>query len=532
MPYSSSSGKSLIDRALFRIKNSNVIKNFKILDVGVGSGTYSDLYQNKYFQRSNFQWIGIEIWKPYIEQFNLLEKYDQIINQDIKSFLEQTTDFYDIIFLGDVLEHMSQEDAIKVHNLALLKSSFVIVSIPLGHYPQGEFEGNPYEKHIKDDWSHEEVLKSFKDIIFWGKEAEIGVYISSSKHNEELKNELELLLKPKIGAYIICKNEEKFIERCYLSIKQADNIIIADTGSTDNTIKILEENIRKNFKKNIHKIINISVIPWRFDDAKNTALCSLDQDLDVCISIDADEILEQGWREKLSAIIELDLQTIGKVANRYNHRFSTIWNWDKEETPNQTDHWHERIHSRNNYTWKLPVHEILKFNGNKEEIRWLTDIKMIQKPDLSKSRSSYLPLLEKSIKEVDANWKTWSFYAGELATIGKLYEAIAAIKVAKQLPEADVAYLCSQLSGYYKWINETELAIQELQATTILAPKIREYKVYLANYYLELGRIPEAINSYEMALSIKDRSFGYEFNDNCWNGSIEKALSKLKVNHE
>ena len=44
-----------------------------IIDVGCGKGTYRELLG------SNYYWIGIEIWKPYIEQWGLNKLYDRII---------------------------------------------------------------------------------------------------------------------------------------------------------------------------------------------------------------------------------------------------------------------------------------------------------------------------------------------------------------------------------------------------------------------------------------------------------------------
>ena len=43
--------------------------------------------------------------------------------------------------------------------------------------------------------------------------------------------------KYKIAVYAISKNEEKFVDRWYESMKEADNIYVLDTGSTDNTVK-------------------------------------------------------------------------------------------------------------------------------------------------------------------------------------------------------------------------------------------------------------------------------------------------------
>jgi glycosyltransferase involved in cell wall biosynthesis len=46
-------------------------------------------------------------------------------------------------------------------------------------------------------------------------------------------------MKSKICVYAICKNEEKHIDRWINSLKEADKIVVLDTGSTDNTIALL-----------------------------------------------------------------------------------------------------------------------------------------------------------------------------------------------------------------------------------------------------------------------------------------------------
>ncbi len=67
----------------------------------------------------------------------------------------------------------------------------------------------------------------------------------------------------KIAVYTIALNEEKFVERWYNSVKDADYLLIADTGSTDRTVEIA-----KSLGINVY---NISIKPWRFDVARNTA---------------------------------------------------------------------------------------------------------------------------------------------------------------------------------------------------------------------------------------------------------------------
>ena len=67
--------------------------------------------------------------------------------------------------------------------------------------------------------------------------------------------------KYKVCVYAICLNEEKFVDRWYESMKEADEIYVLDTDSTDNTVVKLKE-------KGIHVEIK-KIEPWRFDVARN-----------------------------------------------------------------------------------------------------------------------------------------------------------------------------------------------------------------------------------------------------------------------
>lgn len=59
----------------------------------------------------------------------------------------------------------------------------------------------------------------------------------------------------------------------------------------------------------------------------------------------------------------------------------------------------EKIHNRNDYIWVNPVHEVLKYIGNKKEKKVYTyNITVNHYPDNTKSRSNYLSLLEEDPK--------------------------------------------------------------------------------------------------------------------------------------
>lgn len=550
MPFSSNSGKSLVDRTVIRIvKQFHALLNQKsILDIGAGSGTYSDRYSKTWLNRKNFKWIGVEIWEPYVEKYCLNTKYDDIFVGSALDYFKSANNKHDICFMGDVIEHLDKDSAINLVTLGVNSCKVVIVSVPIGHYPQDEYDGNPYEKHVKDDWSTEEVLESLPNVQFYGVEGEIGVFICSK--NKYISN----LLEPQIGVYAICKDELKFVDRFYDSIKEADQIVICDTGSTDGTFERLGELVKQrteelcegqgysetsisekkvSYQNNSMKVQRISVTPWRFDDARNNALLLLPEEIDVCVSVDLDELLETSWIDTLSQKVRDELQQQGKISDRYYHRFKTIWNWEESDkgnvTPSISEHWHERIHSRKGYMWKLPVHEhLVKSDLSEESIAWLPDLMMIQKPDNTKPRSSYLKMLEQSVIEDPSRWKSWSFLASEHQAVGRIDDALTDIANAKNIKGADLTFLAYQASKIYQSQQKYSLAISELQQGIEQAPNVREYKVYLVQLLIEARRIEAAKAELDAAKLITERTFGYEYNPACWGEQFDTFVTYVE----
>src|SRR5579859_1289913 len=97
----------------------------------------------------------------------------------------------------------------------------------------------------------------------------------------------------KIAVYAIALNEAAFAERFMASCRDADLVLVADTGSNDPTAEILTDlgaDVR-----------SLRIEPWRFDAARNAALALLPADIDVCVSLDLDQTLAPGWRPLLEA---------------------------------------------------------------------------------------------------------------------------------------------------------------------------------------------------------------------------------------
>lgn len=389
MPASSTEGKKWIVEKVSQLVNEKRVRASNILDVGVGNGTYIRLFSEESNILSNCNWIGIEVWEPYIDKYFLRQRYDHIINADVRNLDAWATDFtsYSIAFLGDVLEHMTKDEAKKVVEKVLAISEYVFISIPIVHYPQDAIEGNPYERHVKDDWSHEEVMETFSHITHACREGQIGVY---------------MLRKPeklKIAIYTIAKNEEKNAERWALNNKDADLRVVVDTGSTDNTVAILKD----------HGVVVHSATfnPWRFDVARNFALKMVPDDVDVCIWQDLDEMLSVGWRE------ELESRWIKGEHTKGYHRFKHNTN---------PEIWHYKIHTRHGYVWKGPIHEqqIWTHIDKEESFVWLHNFRLTEYHKEKPERSDYIDLHLQAIEENPMYWKLDFFLANEYVKKGEL----------------------------------------------------------------------------------------------------------------
>lgn len=216
--------------------------------------------------------------------------------------------------------------------------------------------------------------------------------------------------KYKVCVYAICKNEEQFVDRWYNSMKEADEIYVLDTGSTDNTVKKLKSH-NINVKTEIIK-------PWRFDIARNKSLEMVPENTDICICTDLDEVFNPGWRKTLE-----ENWNEGITRVRYNYN----WYIDENNNP-KISYYLDKIHTKKDYKWIYPVHEVLTNTAKKENILTLDAITLNHYPDRNKSRSSYLPLLELSVKEDPTNDRNMHYLGREYMYYNQNDKAIKTLK--------------------------------------------------------------------------------------------------------
>lgn len=315
--------------------------------------------------------------------------------------------------------------------------------------------------------------------------------------------------KYKVCVYAICKNEEKFVSRWVNSMKEADAIYVLDTGSTDDSAKKLKElGVNVEVKE---------IKPWRFDVARNASLDLVPEDTDICICTDLDEVFESGWREKLEARWN---DNVDKVKYNYN------WSFDEYGKP-ATTFFIEKIHRRKGYRWYHPVHEVLTVKENENSIL-APEITLNHYPDQAKSRGSYLPLLELSVEEDPNDDRNMHYLGREYMYYGKYNEAIDTLIRHLNLPTAKWdAERCASMrfiARCYIHLGRRKEAEMWLKEAIKEASYLREGYVELAQIYSDDKRFEEAYELLKEAFLIKEKAPVYINEAFAWNDYIDELM--------
>lgn len=314
----------------------------------------------------------------------------------------------------------------------------------------------------------------------------------------------------KIVVYAISKNESAFVDRWYESMKEADEIYVLDTGSTDNTVEKL-----KSHGINVTREI---IKPWRFDVARNKSLDLVPLDTDICVCTDLDEVLEPGWREKL----EKSWNNCNRMRYKYN------WALDELNRPIVT-FLYEKIHDRKHYRWVYPVHEILECNLENEVVNLNEDIVLNHYPDKTKSRSSYLPLLELSVKENPDNDRNMHYLGREYMYYKEWDKAIDTLQKHLNLPSStwkeERSASMRFISRCYLNLGRKEEAVYWLKKAIQESPNQREGYVELALLEFSEQNYFAVISNCLKAKTILKNEMIYINETFCWDATIDDLLS-------
>lgn len=304
----------------------------------------------------------------------------------------------------------------------------------------------------------------------------------------------------KIAVYTIAKDEAENVERFMNSCQGADEVVVLDTGSKDDTIKLLKEKGARVEQKIIK--------PWRFDTARNEALKLVSKDIDVCISLDLDEELQEGWREKLEQAWKDDLD------------YMSCFFFDNGITS-----FKPRIHRRHGYKWVNAVHELPVPHDGREPKMALCEFAIKHYPV---GESNYEPILTELIKRGDATADTYVQRAAEWITQKEWQKALTDIDKSIELSDDSPrgrrrkAFAHIDKAKCFKEMGEGDI-VRELLKAVAESPETREPWIYLADAYNAIENYPMAYGAGYTGLNIVNRPIGAS-EDICW-GEYPKKLA-------
>ena len=321
--------------------------------------------------------------------------------------------------------------------------------------------------------------------------------------------------KLKIVVYAITKNEEKFVDRWVDSMSEADEIYVLDTGSTDKTVKMLKKRGVNVFVKKFKN--------WRFDKARNESLNLVPKNTDLCVCTDLDEVFEPGWRKKLEDNYD------NSTRIRYNYN----WSLDENNKP-LVNFYLDKIHIRNGYKWTHPVHEVLMPIDIEEKFLTIDSMTLNHYPDSSKSRGSYLPLLELSVLEDPLDDRNMHYLGREYMYYGKWNECIETLIKHLNLRSAtwrdERSASMRFIARSYKKLGRNNEAEMWYKLAHKEAQHLREPLVELSILYSEEGKWDKVIKYLIKAKKISLKYKSYINEVFAWDTTIDDLLSVAYFN--
>jgi len=280
-----------------------------------------------------------------------------------------------------------------------------------------------------------------------------------------------------ISVCMIVKNEEKNLEACLECLKDiADEIVIADTGSTDTTKDIAKRYTDKVFD-----------FPWTgsFSDARNFVFSKAT--MDYIYSADADERLDE---ENIARFMKLKKALLPEVeivqmyyCNQLEH--NTIYSFDKEYRP--------KLYKRvRNFVWRERIHEAVDL----QPVVYDSDIEIIHKPhDNHGSRD--LKIFADMVKKGEPiSDRLLEIYEKELYIVGEKEDFEAAAPLFLRLVEEEekqdeIKRMCSVLAKHFR-LQKDDVSFFKYALRGIALEGCSELCFELGSFFEERKEMAEA----------------------------------------
>lgn len=324
-----------------------------------------------------------------------------------------------------------------------------------------------------------------------------------------------------VSLCMIVKNEGKYLRRCLSSVLNiVDEIVIVDTGSSDDTVEIAKE---------FGAVLGYFEWNQNFSDARNHALSLATKEW--ILILDADEYLRLEDQDKLIEAFN-DFSNDGYIIKTLN--FNGADN-------NQTfiTNLNQRIFKNNqNYTYKGAIHEqVICLNPEKQKNGFkiidvgfyhsgylATVVKDKNKPNRN------LNILKKVAEEDPSNTFTLFNLANEYSQLNDLEEAFRLYDEAYKKESFSVGFMPKLVIFRLQCLinmDKTDEALQAIQEGLKAYPDYTELVYYRAVLEKKIGQITKAIKSYETCLEMGKPRAEIEFQQICYDFGPAFGLAEI-----
>lgn len=329
-----------------------------------------------------------------------------------------------------------------------------------------------------------------------------------------------------VSLCMIVKDEEACLQRCLKSVSEiVDEIIIVDTGSTDNTIKIAKDfgAIVKTFKWNDD-----------FAEARNFSLSFATKDW--ILVLDADEYLRKEDSQKFIEALN-DFNNEGYIIKTLNYT-SDI------NVPNYVTNLNQRIFKNNkNYHYVGAIHEQL-VPIDKAKIKQsfkIIDVGFYHTGYLSsvvksKDKTHRNSIILKKILDEDPD-NTFHLFnlANEYSQMGKLkeaeilYDQAYVNSTAKQgfFPKLVIFRLTNLIT-----LGEIDKAYVAIEEGLKMYPKYTDLVFYKATLERSQGQVTKAIHDFKKCIEMGKPPMELEYQTLCYGYGPALCLAEIYQEYE
>jgi GT2 family glycosyltransferase len=296
-------------------------------------------------------------------------------------------------------------------------------------------------------------------------------------------------IHPTISLCMIVKDEEAVIGRCLDSVKDlVDEIVIVDTGSSDNTKAIV--------KRYTDRVFDFQWV----DDFSAARNFSFDQArMDYILWLDADDVLDKENREKFVRLRSELEHWVDAVSMLYHLSF------DQNGSPTHSLRRHRLVKRINRFRWQGAVHEYLQVGGHVVE----SDVAVSHMP-VERDPDRNLAIYEKKLAKGETlTPRDLYYFANECLDHG-LHEK--AIRYYQQFLEGgggwveDEIAACGKIADCYLALGDRKKSLESVLRSFHYDVPRAENCCRLGYLFLLEGEHEKAVYWYERALeAVKPR---------------------------